>query len=97
MRMKILGLLLALLAIPLPSASAQEPGAPRQEEADQDAVPNVNARYTVESVEITTNDGEVAVRPADSREGGAGKGKDGDDDGSDPPKKGGRPTLTRIK
>ncbi|MGV3655606.1 MAG: ClpXP protease specificity-enhancing factor [Noviherbaspirillum sp.] len=39
----------------------------------------------------------AAVPAPDSTQGAAGKGKDGDDDGSDPPKKGGRPTLTRIK
>jgi hypothetical protein len=53
MRMRILGLLLALLAVPLPSAGAQDAGAPRQDDTERDTASNINARYTVESVEIS--------------------------------------------
>lgn len=51
--MRTLGLLLALLAMPLASARAQQTGAPAQAEVEQDLASNVNARYTVESVAIT--------------------------------------------
>jgi hypothetical protein len=51
--MRTLGWLLASLALSLASAGAQEAGAPGQTEIEQDLASNINARYTVESVEIS--------------------------------------------